>query len=89
MLNTGLQPRTARSEAPRGCNSTRKASNRIEFSRQNHPPISNLLRANNAAIGSTGAIATCAVHILISWTPFNKNDSRDKERCQRAGSHQK
>jgi len=32
MLNTGLQPRTERSEAPRGCNSTRKASNRTEFS---------------------------------------------------------
>jgi hypothetical protein len=24
MLNTGLQPRTERSEAPRGCNSTRQ-----------------------------------------------------------------
>jgi hypothetical protein len=32
MLNTGLQPRTERSEAPGGCNSTRKASNRTEFS---------------------------------------------------------
>jgi hypothetical protein len=38
MLNTGLQPRTERSEAPRGCNSTRKASNRTEFSINSNLP---------------------------------------------------